>query len=175
MAVLGNEQRYGAVTQLIHWLTAILVLAAWLVAGTWEGGHPEMKVLHETLGLSVFVLVILRVLWRGLDRRPEELPGNRFLALVARLMHWALYTLLFLVPLSAIVGSWLEGHALTVYAIGTIGPFLTTSRDAGHLILEAHQLLGDAILIVAGLHAAAAIFHAVILRDRTLNRMLPAG
>lgn len=175
MAVLGNEQRYGAVAQAIHWLTAILVLAAWLVAGTWEGGHPEMKVLHETLGLSVFTLVILRILWRGIDRRPAELPGNRYLAFLARLFHWALYALLLLVPLSAIVGSWLEGHALTVYGIGTIGPFLATSRATGHQILTVHQLLGDAILIVAGLHAAAAIFHAIILRDRTLNRMLPAG
>ena len=175
MSVLGNEQRYGAVAQAIHWLTAILVLAAWLVAGTWEGGHPEMKVLHETLGLGVFALVILRILWRGLDRRPAELPGNRFLAVIARLTHWALYALLILLPLSAIVGSWLEGHALTVYGIGTIGPFLATSRATGHSILEVHQLLGDAIMIVAGLHAAAAIFHAVVLRDRTLVRMLPVG
>src|SRR5579862_2084501 len=127
MSVLGNQQRYGAVAQAIHWLTAILVLTAWFVAGTWEGGHPEMKVLHETLGIAVFALVLVRILWRGIDRRPAELPGNRFLALIARLTHWALYALLFLVPLSAIVGSWLEGRALTVYAIGTIGPFLTTS------------------------------------------------
>ena len=175
MSVLGNEQRYGVVAQAIHWLTAVLVLAAWLVAGTWRGGHPEMKVLHETLGLSVFALVILRILWRGLDRRPAELPGNHFLAVIARLTHWALYALLVLVPLCAIVGSWLEGQTLTVYGVGTIGPFLATSRATGRQILEVHQLLGDAIIIVAGLHAVAAIFHAVVLRDRTLVRMLPVG
>ena len=175
MSVFGNEQRYGAIAQAIHWLTAILVLATWLVAGTWRGGHPEMKVLHETLGLGVFALVILRILWHGLDRHPAELPGNPLLALTARLTHWALYALLVLIPLTAIVGSWVEGHALTIYGIGTIGPFLTTSRSLGHLILEVHQLLGTTIIWVAGLHAAAAIFHHLILRDRTLRRMLPAG
>ena len=72
MSVFGNEQRYGAIAQAIHWLTAILVLATWLVAGTWEGGHPEMKVLHETLGLAVFALVLVRVLWRHVDVRPKE-------------------------------------------------------------------------------------------------------
>jgi cytochrome b561 len=175
MSIRGNEERYGAVAQAIHWLTAILVLAAWLVAGTWEGGHPEMKVLHETLGMGVFALVILRLLWRGVDRRPPEASMNIVLVVISRLTHWALYALLVLLPLSAIFGSWLEGHALTVYGIGTIGPFLTTSRATGHLILEAHQLMGDAIMIIAGLHALAAIFHAVVLRDRILRRMLPIG
>jgi cytochrome b561 len=175
MSVFGNEQRYGFVAQVIHWLTAILVLAAWLVAGTWEGGHPEMKVLHETLGLAVFALVLVRVLWRHVDIRPKELPGNAILALLARVVHWALYALLVLIPLTAIVGSWIEGHALTIYGIGTIGPFLTTSRALGHQILKIHQLLGTTIIWIAGLHAAAAIFHQVVLRDRTLRRMLPAG
>ena len=175
MSIFGNQQRYGAITQAIHWLTAIAVLAAWLVAGTWRGGHPEMRVVHETLGLTVFALVIVRLVWRQLDTRPPELPGSPRLALVARLTHFALYALLLLVPLTAIVGSWLEGHALTIYAIGTIGPFLTTSAAIGRKILAVHQLLGTTLIWVAGLHAAAAIFHHVMLRDRTLRRMLPVG
>jgi cytochrome b561 len=175
MSVLGNDFRYGAVAQAIHWLTAILVLAAWLVAGTWEGGHPEMKVLHETLGLAVFALVVLRVVWRAVDVRPAEPPGNAILALLARVMHWALYALLIFIPLTAIIGSWLEGHALTIYALGNIGPFLTASRTLGHRILDVHQLLGTTIIWLAGLHAAAAIFHQTVLRDRTLRRMLPVG
>jgi cytochrome b561 len=175
MSIFGNAHRYGAIAQAIHWLTAILVVAAWLVAGTWRGGHPEMKVLHETLGLAVFALVIVRIAWRHLDTRPPELPGNGLLALAARLMHWALYALLVLIPLTAIIGSWLEGRPLTIYAIGAIGPLLTTSPSLAHKILNVHELLGTAMIWLAGLHAAAAIFHHVAFRDRTLRRMLPAG
>jgi cytochrome b561 len=78
------------------------------------------------------------------------------------------------VPLSAIVGSWLEGHSLMLY--GTeVEPMLAASRRAGHQILNVHQRMGTILISLAGLHALAAIFHQVFLRDRVLKQMLPVG
>ena len=69
MTVFGTELRYGAVAQAFHWVTAVLVFAAWLVA---EGDRSPTITLHETLGLAVFVLVAVRLLWRAFDRQPEQ-------------------------------------------------------------------------------------------------------
>lgn len=176
MSIRGNDRRYGLVAQAFHWITVVLILWTWLIAGTWERGGQSSPILalHETLGFTVFCLVLLRLLWRFFDHRPVEPPMPGIMAAASKLVHWLLYALMVAIPTSAIVGSWLEGHSITVYGVG-VGPFLTTSRSTGHQILEIHQLLGTTIIWVAGCHAAAAIFHHVILKDRVLRQMLPVG
>jgi cytochrome b561 len=171
--------RYGAVTQAIHWVTALLVLIAFL----YGPGGSEQRVysaardfdrqLHETLGLAVFALVALRVLWRAFDRRPDPPQVARWMGLAARFVQATLYVLLFAVPLTAIAGAWLEGHPLTLLAGIQIKPMLALSHDTGAAIATIHTWLGDAILWVAGLHAAAGIYHHLFLRDTVLASMLP--
>lgn len=177
MTVFGTEVRYGVIAQALHWITAVLVLWAWLIAGTWGRGGEGSAVLalHQTLGFAVFVLVVVRVVWRLFDRRPAEPPMPGWMAFAGKVSQWLLYGLLFAVPATAIAGSWLEGHSITVNGIGAIGPFFATSRSVGHEILDIHQLLGTTIMWVAGLHAAAAIFHHAFLKDRVLRQMLPVG
>lgn len=116
-ALTPPPERYGAVAQAFHWVTAILVV----VAFTFGPGGSEQRVyspardfdrqLHETLGLCVFALVVLRLLWRMLDTRPEPVPVSRWMDLSAKAAHWALYLLMFALPLTAIAGAWLEGGA----------------------------------------------------------------
>jgi len=172
--------RYGNVTQILHWLTAILVLAAFILGP----GGPELRVyaperdfgrqLHETLGLCVFALALLRVLWLLVDTRPQDPPMARWMTVLSKSVQGLLYLLLFAVPVSAIVGAWLEGHPLTLLAGFEVGPMLSMNHDLGRTISELHKLLGDLILWLAGLHAAAALFHHFILKDRVLISMLPA-
>ena len=69
--------------------------------------------LHETLGLCVFTLVVMRVLWRMGDTRPAPPQVPRWMGVTALAVKGALYVLLFAVPLTAMAGAWLEGHSLT--------------------------------------------------------------
>ena len=169
MALVGTKLRYGNVAQAFHWATAILVVATWLVA---QGERSPTITLHETLGLGVFVLVAVRLLWRLFDRRPAQ-PMPTVLAWSSRAVHFLLYGLLLAIPASAIIGTQLEGHPLLIYGLGSVGPYLTASRSVGHQILEVHQTMGTAIIWVAGLHAAAALFHHFFLKDGVLKAMLP--
>jgi cytochrome b561 len=84
-----------------------------------------------------------------------------------------LYLLLFAVPLTAVFGAWFEGHALNTYLFAEIPSPLAPSHDLGAWLTEAHELLGDVIIWLAGLHAVAALFHHFVLRDRILVAMLP--
>jgi len=177
MAISG--WRYGAVAQGFHWITAVLVLVAFIYGPcgnetrVYSAAKDFDRQLHETLGLTVLTLVVLRVAWRALDTRPEPEPMPPWMGITSRVVHYLLYVLLFAVPLTAIAGAWLENHPLTLLAGITLGPYLPHAHDIGQRIATVHTWLGDTILWVAGFHAAAGLFHHFVLKDRTLLAMLP--
>jgi cytochrome b561 len=175
-----SHPRYGAVTQILHWATAVLVVVAFI----YGLGGSEQRVyapsrdfdrqLHETLGLCVLALVAVRIIWRRIDEPPNPPQLSRWTAAMAKVVSGVLYLLLVGVPLTAIFGAWLEGHPVTLLAGVEIPPILTISHDAGVTIASIHTWLGDAILWVAGFHALAGLYHHFFLKDDVLASMLPA-
>ena len=171
--------RYSTLGLTLHWVTAVFVLVAFI----YGPGGSETRVyaasrdfdrqLHETLGLVVFLLAVLRVIWRLAATTPEPPPAARWMTVAARGLQLSMYLLLFALPLTAAAGAWLEGHPLTLLAGIQIGPLLTESHEVGAAIAEVHTWLGDAILWLAGVHALAALYHHFVLRDRVLASMLP--
>lgn len=169
---------YGPVTQLFHWVTAILVVAAYFLG---PGGReqrafsPDMattRELHETLGIIVFVIVLLRIVWRLFEGEVEHPGMASWIRYSSKAFHLLLYALLLSIPATAIAGTWLQGHPLTLL-VGEFGPFLRQTHGLGTSVMEIHTTLGDVIVWLAGLHAAVAIGHHVFLRDRVLVSMLP--
>ncbi|WP_095198571.1 cytochrome b [Mesorhizobium carmichaelinearum] len=177
MAPSGMTTRYGSLAQALHWLTALLVLIAFLVsaggppARVYSAASAPTLLLHESLGFTVFCLLIVRLIWRLFDRIPQSPPMPTWMDVASKVTHWTLYALLFAVPATALLGAWFGGHPVTVYGFGALGPFFRP-WDAGASLAEIHGTLGDIIMWLAGLHAAAAIFHHVFLRDRVLRQML---
>ena len=176
-----SAQRYGAVAQAFHWATAILVLIAFIYgpggseARVYTAARDADRQLHETLGMAVLMLVVLRLLWRLVDKRPDPPQVPRWMGASAKALQALLYLLLFAVPVTAITGAWLEGHPLTLLAGIRIGPLQAESHTLGQEVASIHTWLGDAILWTAGLHAAAALYHHLVLRDGVLASMLPGA
>jgi cytochrome b561 len=177
MQLLNSAQRYGAVSQFLHWLTAILVVFAWIVGNVMEdesSASPQLFV-HMSAGLAVLALVAVRLLWRLIDAAPPPektvfgIWGDR----AARAAHLALYALLIAVPLAGIATQFAEGRPLPLFGLGQIASPWAADRAFAHNVKEVHEFLSNLILIVAGLHAVASLFHHWILRDGTLMRMLP--
>lgn len=171
--------RYSVWARIFHWTTAILVLAAFILgpggseSRVYDASRDFDRQLHETLGLTVLVLTVIRLAWRAFDIRPPSPEIPEWMRVTAKTVQFLLYVLLFAVPLTAITGAWLEGHPLTlVYGI-KIAPLIASSHSTGATIAEIHTWLGDAILWLAGFHALAALFHHYILRDKVLVSMLP--
>jgi cytochrome b561 len=172
--------RYSGVAQLFHWATVLLVGTAYILSP----GGQETRIYsaaldgprewHESMGMLLFALVLLRLVWRLFNGAPEPVPMAAWMRASARAAHWALYALLLAIPLTAIAGAWLEAHPLTLLGIGNIPPLLAPSHDLGASIANIHTILGNVILWLAGFHAAAALFHHYVLRDDTLRSMLPS-
>ena len=176
-----QDRRYGPGAMAIHWLTAVLVVAAF----TLGPGGSETRVysaakdfdrnLHEVLGLAVFFLTLARLAWRALGPAAPEFAGPRWMVRASKAVQGLLYVLLLAVPLTAVFGAWLSGHPLTLGLLGSIPSPLAESHAAGRKIAEVHGYLGDTLLWVAGFHAAAALFHHFVLKDEVLRAMLPFG
>jgi cytochrome b561 len=171
--------RYGALAQAFHWVTAILVLIAFVYGP--EEAESDLyrnpatfdRQFHETLGLLVFAMTAARLLWYLVDERPSVPDIRPWMHMASKAVQGSLYVLLFAVPCSAILGAWFEGHPLTLLGGIQIPPLVAASRSLGEGLAEAHTVLGDAIIWLAGVHAVAALFHHFILKDTVLVSMLP--
>ena len=178
MALRNSAARYGAVAQTLHWLTAVLVLVAFIEgvggneARVYSRTRASQLAIHETLGMALFGLILLRVLWRLIDPPPRTHPGPPWLVRAAQGVHVTLLVLLVLIPVTAIAGAWYEGHPLTLLSLD-VAPPLSQSHRLGEWISTLHTWLGDAIMWVAGLHTAAALWHHFRYRDGVLTSMLP--
>ena len=179
------RSHYDIASQVFHWLTAMAVLTAFILGpehfgrAMRQGMDPATHwdiVLHESLGLLVMALSVLRLVWWVLrPAKPRfDMPG--WMQKASQATHGLLWVLLLAVPLSALLALGGKGHPLTLLGGLRIDvmPWITHSAlveltDWGDM----HSLLGDAILWLSGLHAVAAIFHHFVLKDGVLRSMLP--
>jgi hypothetical protein len=101
----STRLRYGAAAQVFRWLTVALVATAYLV----NPGRSEQRVysaaadftrhIHETVGMLIFAIVLVRILWRTIDTSPGAPPMELWMKYSAKLAHLALYALLITLPL----------------------------------------------------------------------------
>ena len=120
-------------------------------------------------------MLAVRLLWRFANRPPALLPTRfgRAGEIAATLGHYALYALLLAVPIVGIVAQLKRGNALPIFGVWHLASPWPADRAAAHSVMEVHELLANALLILAGIHAAAALIHHYVFGDRTLVRMLP--
>lgn len=166
------RQRYSSLLAAVHWLTALCVVVAYLLS---EGGRRvrlDPPQWHFFIGLAVLLLLVPRLIGRALGGAPPMVAGDRRMQLAAKAGHGLLYLLLVAVP----VTGWLAVSKLGVpVSMGGINVPLFGQPVQGNpgLIGDLHQWGGNAILIIAGLHALAALWHQFYLKDGTLARMRP--
>lgn len=153
---------YAPVQIALHWCIATLVIFQ-LVFGesmvkateaaeegqAIGGADAFLATAHYWVGLSILALVILRIGVRLRLGAPVLAQTNPLLAFLAKAVHWAFYALLVVVPVTGL---------LAVYANPEIG--------------EIHQLAKPVFIVLIAVHATAAIYHQLVLRDGTLTRML---
>ena len=124
--------------------------------------------------MLLFALVVIRIGLRlalGTPGLPQEMSElERWAAKVA---HLLLYALLVTIPVLGILLTWYRGDALSFFGLFTIPAPVSPDRDTARFIRELHSLCANLILILAGLHAAAALWHHYVRRDDVLKRMLP--
>jgi len=181
-----SASRYDALSRAFHWLTALAVVIAFVLGPEHfgrlmhQGLDPATRsdiVWHETLGILVFALTLLRLLWVAFRPAAPRFEAHGWMALLSKLMHLALWALLLVLPVSALLALGSEGHPLTLLGGVRMDQMPLIANSAIAKLADwgdVHGLLGDVLIWLAGLHALAAIYHHVFLKDGVLLSMLPA-
>ncbi len=181
-----SPARYDVLSRALHWLTAIAVIAAFILGPEHfgrqmrQGLDPATRldiVVHESLGMLIMALTLVRLLWVAVRPAKPRFDLPTWMSVAAKFTHGLLWMLLLALPLSALMALGSEAHPLTLLGGIRINemPFIAQSSLAGLADWgDVHGWMGDAILWLAGLHALAAIYHHVKLKDGVLLAMLPS-
>ncbi len=184
MALRNTHTRYGSISRLFHWLTALLVITlipVALIANELPIETSEQLArkawlfsLHKTLGVFVFLVALARIAWALTQAKPAPLyPQKKTETFLAETVHWLLYGSLVLTPLSG----WIH-HAATAgfapiwWPLGQGLPLVPKSEIVAALFSDAHWVFGKVMVVTIALHIAGAVKHQIIDRDATLRRML---
>jgi len=176
---LARTDRYSTGAIWFHWTIALLVLVNLFIGLFHESlldGFDGAMPLHKSIGLLVLVLTIGRLGWRLAHQPPALPPGMPgWEKTAAHAMHWTLYALLLIMPLTGWI---MSSHTRVPHPIWFFGlfqvPFLPVTRGAAGVAHESHELLGYLMTALVVLHIAAALRHHLILRNSVLLRMFPA-
>jgi cytochrome b561 len=170
---------YTAIAKLFHWGMA-LVFAGVIVLGFVMTDMPlspeklQYYAWHKWAGVSVFMLVWLRLVWRVLNP-PPAYPSTMspWVKGVAHLGHAALYGLMIVIPVSGWLLSSAKGVQTVWFGVLPLPDLLEKNKELGQLLHEVHEALNFVLLFLLAGHVAAALKHHWIDRDDILKRMLP--
>ena len=195
---MNNNIKYTNVAIALHWLIGIAILfmfvLGWFMTElpketpkttsfdifnlgliTWEVEEEQSQRsfyfnLHKSVGLSLLLLIVLRMYWRFTHRPPAFLSSMKLWEKrLAKATHHSLYLLMFLIPISGIIMS-----AGSKYGIKWFGIKIISGIDNSRLrevFYEFHLIFGILFLSILFFHISGALKHAIIDKDGTLRRM----
>ena len=172
-----STANYDLRTIVLHWLSAALIVALWLAGQSidyFPKGVPRITVrsLHISAGVCLTLILALRLTWRarGGARLPAADPG--WTRRVAIGTHYLLYSLLMVAVLIGMACVWVRGD--TLFYLFTVPHPGFADAVLREEVVDLHGLVANTLLTVAGLHASAALWHHLALKDGVMRRMWPA-
>ena len=184
MALRNSAARYGGVAIALHWGVAALIVTQFVLASLAEAAEESGSLMgqvmwlarHKSVGITILGLAVVRIAWRlsnPVPAHPAGMPGWQRLA--ASATHWALYALLFALPLTGWAMSSAANFPVSVFGLFTLPDFVAADDGLKHTLAEVHEVLATALFALAVLHLLAALKHQFIDRDGALARMFGAG
>ncbi len=173
---------YASPAKALHWLIFALLIAQFIFAWTMPEIHRTVPVstlidLHVWFGTLILFVAVVRLAVRLTHGEPEPEDGlPPWQRQSARLMHWLLYILLFVVPILGWVNASWRGMTVSFFGLFDLPKLVATRAPNWGWTGDVHSLLANYLLLaLVGLHVAAALYHYFIRRDRVLQRMLPGA
>lgn len=191
MTIKNTTENYGTIAKCLHWFMAVLILASYCsvyyrhwftdkdTPENWNALH-----LHLSVGITIGVLVVLRIIWRLSNPQPRHEPGTALQHLAARSGHYALYALMIVMPITGYLGTGINTEFFLVYEIPGFketAAFSTLVTDGLGITFKAFEkpidfihkdIMGDWLvwILILG-HIGFALYHHWFKKDRTLEKM----
>ncbi len=175
------QNNYTSVAKVLHWAVAALIISQYVLAqmaqaaGENERLQAQLLLLanHKSVGMSILILALLRLLWR-LKHRPPALPEStpRWQRRSAMFAHWLLYGLIFMLPLSGWMLSSASAYSVSWFGLFQWPDLVAANPNLKEQLVNLHHLLAKLLFIVALVHIVAAFKHQFLNHDGVLVRML---
>lgn len=170
---------YTKTAKALHWLMAVLLFGL-LALGFYMHDLPlspdKLKLYswHKWAGVTAFLLLGFRLLWR-VTHRPPALPDSmpKLMQFAAHAGHLLLYVLMIAIPLSGWLMSSAKGFQTVYFGVLPIPDLLDKNKEVGDLLALVHKSLNLLFIAVLAGHIGAALKHHFIDKDDILTRMLP--
>lgn len=171
------QSKYTSLQITLHWLVFLFVVGAYAameLKGFFpRSDRPLINAIHVTCGVSVFVLMIFRLLMRIKYRAPAILPKPHPAIIgLSHLVHTVIYLMFIALPVFGFLTVYFKGHEWSVYGI-PMPHAPEYDEDMGFTVKEIHETIANIGYFVIGIHAFAALFHHYVWKDNTLLRMMP--
>jgi len=170
--------KYTLIARLLHWLVALGIVAAFGIAlyeDDLKFSLLKIKLInyHKWIGLTVLILAAVRLVWRLTHAAPKP-PAHMkpWEKTVASVTHGLLYLLMFCVPIGGWLYSSAKGFPIVLFGVIPFPSLIDKNEAIAHTIKQWHGLGAWLVIILASLHALAALKHRFIDRDDVLQRML---
>lgn len=171
---------YRPLQKFVHWAIFLLIVGLYAlahIAGFFPKGSDARSLVwktHISFGLVLLALVVIRIVARFIHGAPGLPAGTPPLeAFLAWVAHLASYALMIAIPVLGVLLVWLHGREPTFFGLFSISSPLAANKELGDVLAKVHEVFATLILIFAGLHAMAAIWHHRVKKDNVLTRMLP--
>jgi cytochrome b561 len=170
---------YDPVAIALHWATAALVIANFALAQIWDWfAKPTkglMEATHMSFGVLLTAVIVARIAWRLIPGHQVPALHAGWVRLASKATHYLLYALLIAEAGLGFAFRWGAGRPMDFFGLG-IPPLIgEIARPLRRELREFHEWIGWAIIILAALHALAALYHHYVLKDRVLLRMMSRG
>lgn len=176
MQILDTSERYGAVSRLLHWAVAVLILWQFLGMGLKLifGRNDFVGFFvgtHQPVGFVIFWLVVIRALWALASRKRRPEHGTGLVAKAAAAGHGLLYALMIAIPTLALLRAWGGTRGFAPFGIEVFAPREPEIAWATGLANLLHGELGWALAVLIAGHIAMVGVHESLWRDGTLRKM----
>jgi cytochrome b561 len=173
------NHNYTSTAKTLHWLMAALLFGL-LALGFYMHDLPlspeKLKLYswHKWAGVTAFLLLAIRLLWR-MTHRPPALPDSmpKLMQFAAHAGHLMLYGLMIAIPLSGWLMSSAKGFQTVYFGVLPIPDLLDKNKELGDLLALVHQSLNILFIVILVGHIGAALKHHFIDKDDILTRMTP--
>ncbi|MBB6093418.1 cytochrome b561 [Povalibacter uvarum] len=179
MQIRNTAVRYGVAAQLFHWSIVVLIITQVILAEKADGlplGPAKIAVLaqHKSVGMTIFMLAVVRLLWRFVNPVPP-LPSGMpaWQRVAAHISHGALYALILITPLFGWLMSSARNFPVSWFGVFTFPDLVQPDKARYEFFHGAHELVAKTLVVIAIVHALAALKHQFLDRDGLLRRMLP--
>lgn len=183
MGLKNTADSYGTIAKWLHWITAILFLGAYMsvyyrqwftVKDTPENWNALQ--LHLSIGVTIGVIVALRIIWRITNRLPDPEPGSKLEHMAARFGHYLLYAVMIIMPITGYLGTGVNTEYFFMFDITSFKSYFD-SKEAFKAFEKpidfVHKdIMGKWVvwLLILG-HISAALYHQFVKKDRTMKKM----